>query len=115
ENQDISSIIRDFKKYTHKKIIQTLKTDLKESRREWMLDKFTFAAANDQKIKEIRFWQEGIHKQVLYLNDFLYQKLNYLHSNPVKAEFVSRPEDFLYSSAVDYAGGKGLLDVVVLQ
>ena len=32
----------------------------------------------------------------------------------VKAEIVNRPEDYRYSSAIDYAGGKGLLKVVVV-
>jgi lysophospholipid acyltransferase (LPLAT)-like uncharacterized protein len=41
-------------------------------------------------------------------------KLNYIHNNPVKAEFVNRPEDYRYSSAIDYAGGKGLLKVMVV-
>lgn len=37
--------------------------------------------------------------------------LDYIHDNPVKAGFVSHPEDFLYSSARDYSGVKGLVDV----
>jgi len=32
--------------------------------------------------------------------------------NPVKAEIVAEPEDYLYSSAKDYAGEKGLVDIV---
>jgi hypothetical protein len=37
------------------------------------------------------------------------QKLNYIHNNPVEAGFVEKAEDYLYSSARDYAGMKGLL------
>ena len=47
--------------------------------------------------------------------DFFRQKLNYIHLNPVRAEFVVSPDEYMYSSAVDYAGGKGLLDVIVLR
>ncbi|HFB61954.1 MAG TPA: transposase [Bacteroidetes bacterium] len=32
--------------------------------------------------------------------------------NPVKAEIVAEPEDYLYSSAKNYAGEKGLVDIV---
>ena len=39
--------------------------------------------------------------------------MNYLHENPVKAGFVEHPDDWLYSSARDYAGKKGLLDIVI--
>jgi hypothetical protein len=42
------------------------------------------------------------------------QKLNYLHQNPVEAGFVEKAEDWLWSSAGDYAGKKGLLDGVIL-
>ncbi|CAN5400374.1 hypothetical protein BH09BAC1_BH09BAC1_02800 [soil metagenome] len=46
--------------------------------------------------------------------DMLRQKLNYIHNNPVEAGFVYRPEDYPWSSAIDYAGGKGRVDVVQL-
>lgn len=57
---------------------------------------------------------DGNDAQEIYLNDYFDQKLNYIHQNPVKAELVNRAEDYRYSSAIDYAGGKGLLDVMVV-
>jgi hypothetical protein len=39
------------------------------------------------------------------------QKIDYIHQNPIKAEIVNEAEHYRYSSAIDYAGGKGLLDV----
>jgi hypothetical protein len=42
----------------------------------------------------------------------LEEKVNYIHHNPVKAELVGRAEDYLYSSARDYAGEKGLVEIV---
>ena len=43
------------------------------------------------------------------------QRLDYLHKNPVKAGLVDEEVKYLYSSAIDYHGGKGLLDVIVLE
>jgi len=43
------------------------------------------------------------------------QKLEYLHNNPVKAGFVWRAEDYVYSSAIDYSGGKGLIEVIIIE
>jgi REP-associated tyrosine transposase len=43
------------------------------------------------------------------------QKLDYIHNNPVESGFVDQPEDYLYSSARDYAGGKGLLDIMFIE
>lgn len=110
----LSDIWRDFKKFTSKKILDTLLSDIQESRREWMLNRFEYAGQNDKKIKNYKLWQEGNDAQQIYLNDYLEQKLNYIHQNPVKAEIVNKPEDYRYSSAIDYAGGKGLLNVIIV-
>jgi hypothetical protein len=42
------------------------------------------------------------------------QKLDYLHNNPVAAGWVDKPEHFLYSSARDYVGDKGLIDIELM-
>jgi len=44
----------------------------------------------------------------------LSEKIRYIHNNPVEAGLVFRPEDYIYSSAVDYSGEKGLLENVVV-
>jgi len=48
-------------------------------------------------------------------NAVISQKLNYLHQNPVEAGLVFRAEDYVYSSAIDYAGGKGMLDIILID
>jgi putative transposase len=114
EGAKVSDIMRDFKKFTSKEILRVLKTDIQESRREWMLNRFEYAGRNDKKITNYRFWQEGNDAQEIFLQNYFNQKLNYIHQNPVRAEIVNNPEDYQYSSAVDYAGGKGLLKVIVV-
>jgi len=39
----------------------------------------------------------------------LQQRLSYLHNNPVKHGIVFQAEDYVFSSAIDYCGGQGLL------
>jgi hypothetical protein len=39
------------------------------------------------------------------------EKLDYIHQNPVKRGYVDEPEHWRYSSARNYAGRKGLVDV----
>jgi hypothetical protein len=39
------------------------------------------------------------------------ERLNYLHNNPVKAGYVYKPEDYIYSSAIDYCDEKGLVEI----
>ena len=110
----LGDIFRDFKKYTSKRILAELTADEHESRRPWLLHRFYYAGAVSHRIKEFRFWQEGNYVEELWTMDFLKQKLNYIHMNPVRQEIVAKPEDYLYSSAVDYAGGHGMLEHVVL-
>jgi len=111
EEIKIGDVWHDFKKFTSKKILATLEKDIQESRREWMLDRFEFRARNDKRISKYKFWQDGNDGQHIFSIDYLEQKLNYIHNNLVKAEFVSSPENYLYSSAIDYAGEKGLVKV----
>lgn len=66
-------------------------------------------------IKKFQFWQEGNHAEVLYSNDFILQKLTYLHQNPVRAGIVMQAEHYVYSSAINYCGEKGVLEVILLD
>lgn len=113
EGYHLADIIRDFKKYTSKTITDLILTE-PESRRKWMLNQFEFSGRFDRKITNFRFWQAGNEAKEIHTNDFLFQKLHYIHDNPVRAEIVEYPEEYLYSSARNYAGKKGLLDVIVL-
>ena len=53
-DESVADIMRDFKKHTSKRIIAELQDDMQESRREWMLSQFGFAAANDTKTSKYR-------------------------------------------------------------
>ncbi|MBR1499369.1 MAG: transposase [Bacteroidaceae bacterium] len=109
----IGDILRDFKKFTSKSIIKAILENPQESRKEWLMGRFGFRAANDKKITGFKFWQDGNHVEHIESYEFYKQKLEYIHQNPVKQEIVERAEDYLYSSARNYAGLDGLLKVIV--
>ena len=106
----ISEIIRDFKKFTSKSIVKLI-GEIPESRKEWMLYRFEFAGKFDNRIKNYKFWQETNHAVLLDNNEMIDQRINYTHENPVRALIVSEPQDYLFSSARDYAGEKGYVTV----
>lgn len=110
EPAHISEIIRDFKKFTAKTILDKIKTE-PESRRDWMLYRFEFAGKFDNRISKYRFWQDTNHAIQLDNTILIGQKINYIHDNPVRAMIVGKQEDYLYSSARDYAGEKGLVHI----
>ena len=82
-----------------------------ESRKYWLLDRFEFVGRNDKKIKDFKFWMDGNAAKEIHTTEFLEQKIDYIHLNPVRAEIVDEPHHYKYSSAIDYADGKGLLKI----
>lgn len=109
----LSETLRDFKKFTAKSIISTI-IDGNESRREWMLNRFSFNANRHSRNENFQFWTHENHAEILYSNDFIQEKLEYLHNNPVRASIVEKPEDYLYSSARNYADMDGLLEIAYI-
>ena len=102
----LPEILRDFKKYTSKHIIEAIQNNSVESRKEWLLQQFSTD-------KGWRFWR-GDNKPIeLWSNHVIDQKINYIHMNPVEEGLVFKPEDYMYSSAIDYAGEKGMLEIEV--
>ncbi len=109
----LGDIMRDFKKFTSKSIVKAIQENEQESRMEWMISQLRFRSANDRKITNFKLWQEDNCVEIIHTYEFYKQKLNYIHNNPVRQEIVEHPEDYLYSSARDYAGMKGLINVLV--
>jgi len=116
KNNDTSDILRDFKKFTSKQIIAAITNNAHESRRDWMLNIFKGQGEKNIRNTNYQFWRQDNHPKELYGLEFILQKLNYIHNNPVEAGIVERPEDYLYSSAKDYHATRkcGLLDLVFL-
>ena len=52
---------------------------------------------------------------IVYSPQFTLTKVNYIHYNPVEAGLVQYPEQYLFSSAMDYAGTEGPVKVSLLN
>jgi putative transposase len=111
----LENIMRDMKSHTSTSMKKAISENPVESRKKWMIKMFVEAGSLKNHNKNFQFWQHGSHPVELYSNEIMEQKLDYIHENPVKAGFVNRPEDYVYSSAIDYAGGKGMMDIVLLD
>ncbi|MGE0772238.1 MAG: transposase [Cyclobacteriaceae bacterium] len=114
EGQPLPELMRDFKKFTSKKLITEIK-NINESRRNWLLERFEKAGEKLKRIKHYKVWQDGNHPELLFSNKFIDQKVGYLHNNPVEAGIVDEAEAYLHSSARDYFGTKkGLLEIEMI-
>jgi REP element-mobilizing transposase RayT len=110
----LSDTIREFKSYTAKDFLKVIDSEC-ESRKEWMLNIFGFAAKRHKRNSKFQIWTHENHAELIYSNKFIDQKINYIHENPVLAGIVENAEDYVYSSAGIYAGQKGLLDVEIMN
>lgn len=102
-NGNLSSVIRDLKKYTSRKILETIQNE-PESRKLWMLHQFAYFASRHSRNENYQAWTHSNHPEMIFTDEFFQQKLNYIHQNPVRAGIVFQPEDYVYSSAAQYAG-----------
>jgi len=107
----LKDVIRDFKRHVVKQVLFQLLNE-SESRREWMLEIFKRHAEHYPKNEKIKFWKSGNHAIELYSEKFVWDKINYIHNNPVEEKFVRKPEHWIYSSASNYLDGEGILNEV---
>lgn len=110
----LSDLIRDFKKFTAKTILEKIQSE-PESRREWMLERFKLATESHSRNTNFQFWQLGSHAEEIYTDKFMWSKIDYIHFNPVRAGIVLNPQDYLYSSASNYIDSKGIIEVEVVE
>jgi hypothetical protein len=111
KNVDRSYILGRFKEYTSKNFKSAIEGNLQESRREWLLWMLQRAAGKSSNVKDYQLWQHNNKPIELYSNHVIDQKVNYIHENPVASGFVTQAYHWKYSSAIDYSGGKGVLDI----
>jgi putative transposase len=100
--QQLSAILRDFKKFTSRQILEAIEKG-SESRKEWLLHVFSYYARLNTNNRYYQMWIQDNHPIELVSPKVIWQKVEYIHNNPVRAKWVENPEDYLYSSARSYA------------
>jgi len=107
QSNQLDKDIARFKSFTAKNIIQYLK----EKNVKQILDQLKFYKKQHKLDRELQFWQEGTHPELIQGEEMMHQKVNYIHQNPVKRGYVDDVEHWRYSSARDYLGHDGLIEV----
>ena len=106
-SEDLSGDIWRFKSYTAKQILAYLK-DQKATR---LLHLLAYTKRPHKTESNYQVWEEGSHPQRIDNETVLLQKLDYIHQNPVKRGYVDAAEHWRYSSARNYAGQEGLIEI----
>lgn len=101
-DQYLELILRDMKKFTSSKITCAIENNPTESRKEWMLEIFRKNGIKNPNNQKYQFWIQDSHPIELYSQHVTWQKIDYIHDNPVKSGIVENRGDYLYSSAYAY-------------
>jgi len=81
-------------------------------------DLLNFFAENKTKSKSnYKFFEPRYDSLLIQTEKFFLEKLNYIHNNPCQEKWSlsDKPEDYIYSSALNYITGKGLYEIEVVD
>ncbi|MBC7750342.1 MAG: transposase [Candidatus Saccharibacteria bacterium] len=106
-NNTLSKDLARFKRHTASKIFALLR----ERNATTLLDQFKHYKTAHKVDRELQFWQEGSHPELIANDLILRQKVEYIHQNPIKRGYVDQAEHWRYSSARSYLGSVGLLEI----
>jgi putative transposase len=105
---DLPNVIKSFKMFTARALIRLLESHGAEV----LLRGLKALKLQHKTDSEYQVWQEGSHPKQISSDEMMLQKLEYVHNNPVKRGYVDEPVHWRYSSARNYAGMPGLVEVV---
>jgi REP element-mobilizing transposase RayT len=94
EGNELSDIINSFKRHTTKKILKQLEKDNRKYILNLIKNSFARKKGNDRQI-----WQRENCPVPIMSEKFYLEKVNYIFNNPVRKQYVEKPEDWVYSSA----------------
>lgn len=115
-NCGIAEIEKEFKTFTTTKILQAMDTE-PETRRQWMFERFENFGNVLGFLKSFHIWQTCSNPVFMDLSrkDIILEMAEYIHNNPARDRIVDTACDYLYSSARDYSGMAGLVNVTKLS
>jgi len=100
--------IQNFKSYTARQIVDLLSRKSEKT----LLSQLSYQKLRHKTGSDYQVWQEGSHPKQIRDSQMMRQKIEYMHYNPVKRGYVDDPIHWRYSSARNYAGNEGLIEVV---
>ena len=105
----LSKRVGEFKSFTATTIIRQMQGKQYET----LLQELRYYKLRHKVDQTHLLWQEGSHPQVIESDDVMWQKIEYIHHNPLRRGYVDDTTYWRYSSARVYAGRTGLIDVCV--
>ena len=107
EHTELNKCMQSIKSYSAKQILDFLR----KKNNKFYLSQLRFSKKRWKNESYYQVWQEGYHPKQVSFKNTLEQKVKYIHFNPVQRGYVDKPEDWRYSSARNYMGINGLIEV----
>ncbi len=110
KSSNLSGVVRDLKRTTSSKIRKILEQS-GHSKFIWLKNLFKLASERNQRVDDFQLWEHSSHP--IEVVDLRMQNAieKYIHNNPVKAGWVSKPEEYLYSSARNYFNLETVIEI----
>ena len=113
EKVGIKPLLKDFKQFTTIQMLDAIKRDSFDLRKEWLLESLR------TNTKEEIFWRWNFSAQAIYYMSFYQVKQSAMYKDPVRAGIVDDERNYLYSSCASRYDNKEelltLSDVELLQ
>jgi len=106
-SDDLAKDIARFKSYTAREIINLLKIKNVKT----ILDQLEFYKKAHKVDREFQLWQEGYQPKLIQSEQMMIERINYIHNNPIKRGYIDEAVHWRYSSARDYEGIDGLIEI----
>jgi REP element-mobilizing transposase RayT len=106
-SDDLHKSMQSFKQYTAKQLLELLKKENATT----LLDQLAFYKKAHHKEKSYQVWEEGCQPKLIQGEAMMKIKIDYIHQNPVKRGYVDEAKYWRYSSARDYDGISGLIEI----
>ncbi len=87
-SSDTIAFVRDFKKFTSKEIQKNI-----------IATEPNVLKLFDMGSGKYEFWERTNMPKMIKSEEYLFQKIRYIHANPVRKQYVKSPEDWVWSSA----------------
>ena len=109
KSSDLAKEAGDFKSFTARKIVDRLTAIHATS----LLEQLAWLKPAHKSDRAYQVWQEGCHPEQIQSDEMMWQKLEYIHMNPVKRGYVDDPLHWRYSSARNYARQPSVFEKVI--
>ena len=106
-SDDISKSLQKFKSFTAKELLKLLQ----EKQVYTILEQLSLYKKAHKTHTTYQVWQEGSQPKLIQNDSMMREKITYIHNNPIKRGYVDEASHWRYSSARNYEGKDGLIEI----